>query len=103
MSLVNAETLKKAFWNKATIENKRGNYSIAKGVLYCYDFVAKRVKPVDPVKHRHWIFKESYDENNILEQKYMVCSECDFFWSERNHATVFKYCPQCGAKMDASV
>ena len=95
MTLLNVETLKKAFWNKATIENKRGNASIAKGVLYCYDFVVNRVKPVDPVRHGYWV------KNEVGTVK---CSACKHQAHLNLHGyELFDFCPYCGAKMDAGV
>ena len=51
----------------------------------------------------HWVYKEHYDENNKVDQRYMICSECGFFWSERKHVYNFKYCPHCGIEMDGAI
>lgn len=89
MRLVNANKLAKVFSDRATLETKKGNLSIAKGVLWCYDFITKRVEPVDPVKRGYWI--------NIHPEacRCSVCGEdvvIDF-------DNIWNYCPCCGAKM----
>ncbi len=51
---------------------------------------------VAPVVHGHWIrFKES-DTCYV----HMRCSACSAYWSDPSHADYFRYCPNCGAKMD---
>jgi hypothetical protein len=45
----------------------------------------------DPVRHGHWI---QYATGNAFE-----CSRCDLTISPRS-ILLFKYCPNCGAKMD---
>lgn len=54
------------------------------------------VEDVAPVVHGHWIrFKES-DTCYV----HMRCSACSAYWSDPSHADYFRYCPNCGAKMD---
>lgn len=31
---------------------------------------------------------------------HMRCSVCSAYWSDPSHADHFRYCPNCGAKMD---
>jgi predicted RNA-binding Zn-ribbon protein involved in translation (DUF1610 family) len=45
----------------------------------------------EPVVHAHWI-EDDYG--------YSHCSNCEWEWDERETTT--PYCPNCGAKMDAS-
>lgn len=55
-----------------------------------------KVADVALVKHGHWVrFKES-DTCYV----HMRCSACSAYWSDPSHADYFRYCPNCGAKMD---
>ena len=56
-------------------------------LAYCIE----RIKPVDAVEvvHGRW------EQNG----NFLMCSECYDLYKERE-ATVFCYCPNCGAKMD---
>ena len=65
-----------------------------------YDDVVKCIKGMPPVnpqtKTGHWIrFKEF--ENGYYHIK---CSECGQYWSIDGHAKIFRYCFNCGAKME---
>jgi ribosomal protein S27E len=61
-----------------------------------YHFLAT-LPPVNPQpKTGHWIrFKEF--ENGYYHIK---CSECGQYWSIDGHAKIFRYCFNCGAKME---
>lgn len=89
MALVSVEKLKKHFLEKANSETKKGNLSVAKGCLYCHDYVANKVKPVDPVRHGHWI---------KIHPECCRCSVCgeDVVIDFDN---IWNYCPCCGAQM----
>lgn len=51
---------------------------------------------VAPIVHGHWIrFKDS-DTCYV----HMRCSACSAYWSDPSHADYFRYCPNCGAKME---
>ena len=53
---------------------------------------------VAPVVHGRWIrFKETDPETGYIHMK---CSVCSAYWSDPSHADHFRYCPNCGAKMD---
>lgn len=47
---------------------------------------------VEPVKHGHWAGTDNY--------AFVVCSVCRSYWVDRDEKYDFKYCPNCGAKMD---
>lgn len=51
----------------------------------------------EPVKHGHWINKEISPDVWVC-----LCSECDdvAYYSMHKVATKFRYCTNCGAKMD---
>lgn len=62
----------------------------------------KNAKPVDavPVRHGRW-------EHSTI---FVICSECSTHWCVREEISLvltrigdLKYCPHCGAKMDAEV
>ena len=46
---------------------------------------------VEPVKHGRWVCGDYYDVGD-------VCSECD--WDSQMVCPSYRYCPNCGAKMD---
>ena len=52
-----------------------------------------------PVVHGRWIRFKEYDSCYV----HMKCSACSAYWSDPSHADHFRYCPNCGAKMDGGV
>lgn len=46
---------------------------------------------VEPVKHGHWEWGDIYDDGD-------VCSACNY--DSHREPCKYKYCPNCGAKMD---
>lgn len=59
-----------------------------------YENLVKRAPTIDPVKHAHWIVKRN-NKGSIIN---FWCSSCG---PDINYV-MDKYCPHCGAKMDAS-
>ena len=51
---------------------------------------------VAPVVNGRWIRFKEHDSCYV----HMRCSECSAYWSDPSHADSFRYCPNCGAKMD---
>ena len=49
---------------------------------------------VAPVVHGRWLYGDYYDIGD-------VCSECD--WDSKMIHPSYRYCPNCGAKMDEEV
>ena len=49
----------------------------------------------DPVKHGHWIKEEIPMPLSDGSKKCVRCSECGTHWEHG-----FKYCPNCGSKME---
>lgn len=49
---------------------------------------------VDPVKHGHW------EESKCLDDCFWVCSCCKFPSQAVAAPKLYKYCPNCGARMD---
>lgn len=48
---------------------------------------------VAPVLHRRWVCGDYYDVGD-------VCSECD--WDSQMICPSYRYCPNCGARMDGA-
>lgn len=46
---------------------------------------------VTPVRHGRWLYGDYYDIGD-------VCSECD--WDSQMTHPSYRYCPNCGARMD---
>lgn len=54
------------------------------------------VSNVAHVKHGRWI--RFFDSEAC--HTHMRCSVCSAYWSDPSHADHFRYCPNCGTKMD---
>ena len=63
-----------------------------------YDFIAiiNRQKTVYPVKHGHWKSKRQSPFTGLWMAECSVCNTCDVYMD-------WKYCPNCGAKMDKEI
>ena len=48
----------------------------------------------EPVRHGRW------DESEILDECFWVCSCCKFTSTALAAPQLYKYCPSCGARMD---
>ena len=56
----------------------------------------------EPVKHGRW--EEMHYEGGILNgTNFDKCSECGYerVFEDKNLKTIFRFCPNCGAKMDS--
>ena len=57
---------------------------------------------VEPVKHGRWIVVSDGYGNSEATACICECSECkDTIWVYKKSDRKWKYCPNCGAKMDA--
>lgn len=52
----------------------------------------------EPIRHGHWVDAEIQTFN--ISEPIEVCSECDTFFLLKHTGGGYKYCPECGAKMD---
>ena len=78
------------------------------GVGFYYEHYVEYIKKLPPVKPQpktgHWIEIAKYSDGNHK----IECSECKSHIFDRGHANSFnvknkyKYCPNCGAKMERS-
>lgn len=65
---------------------------------YALKEAIERVHTVDPVKHGHWVEQEHEDWKWSKEYR---CSECGQYRLVTTPVgREWKYCPNCGAKMD---
>ena len=74
-------------------------------VKEAYGTAARRIDQmpatdVQPVKHGHW-----EEEDTMPYDNFVVCSECGMNLSHQNYTKEewqesFRYCPNCGARMD---
>ena len=63
---------------------------------------------VAPVRHGHWDVREPMPmhdiKGNLSWGNWYVCTGCGFATTAiEGHITQYKYCPNCGAKMDEEV
>ena len=78
-----------------------------------FENVLKETPTIDPVKHGKWIedaktYYEQLNERGNMVDEYtpyfsddIACSECLAKYSVIDNETqFFKYCPNCGARMD---
>lgn len=60
-------------------------------MISAYDVIMLPAADVAPVRHGRWLCGDYYDIGD-------VCSECD--WDSQMTHPPYRYCPNCGAKMD---
>mgnify|MGYP007099947206 CR=1 FL=1 len=60
-------------------------------MISAYDVIMLPAADVAPVRHGRWLCGDYYDIGD-------VCSECD--WDSQMTHPSYRYCPNCGAKMD---
>lgn len=60
-------------------------------MISAYDVIMLPSADVAPVRHGRWLCGDYYDIGD-------VCSECD--WDSQMTHPSYRYCPNCGAKMD---
>lgn len=60
-------------------------------MISAYDVIMIPAADVAPVRHGRWLCGDYYDIGD-------VCSECD--WDSQMTHPSYRYCPNCGAKMD---
>lgn len=60
-------------------------------MISAYDVIMLPAADVAPVVHGRWLCGDYYDIGD-------VCSECD--WDSQMAHPSYRYCPNCGAKMD---
>lgn len=60
-------------------------------MISAYDVIMLPAADVAPVRHGQWLCGDYYDIGD-------VCSECD--WDSQMTHPSYRYCPNCGAKMD---
>lgn len=60
-------------------------------MISAYDVIMLPAADVAPVVHGRWLYGDYYDIGD-------VCSECD--WDSQMTRPSYRYCPNCGAKMD---
>ena len=103
MRLIDADRLLEILKNNYAIYSSktRGSYldGVHDGIKMAILYVIGATT-IEERKYGHWIVKTNYDENGRYAGRHINCSECGFYWREATHASVFDYCPFCGAVMD---
>ena len=68
------------------------------GKIDCNDIARFPYANAEPVRHGRWI------KENIRKKSYLrLCSDCGKIAYFCGTGCSYKYCPHCGAKMDAEV
>ena len=75
----------------------RGTYNACRqqGVDAAIEVVKEQTR-IDTVKHGHW------EESKCLDDCFWVCSCCKFPSQAIAAPKLYKYCPNCGARMDGN-
>ena len=60
-------------------------------MISAYDVIMLPAADVAPVRHGRWLYGDYYDIGD-------VCSECD--WDSQMTHPSYRYCPNCGTRMD---
>lgn len=99
MRLIDADKLEDILVNHGFCYCNESDYSdgVASGFLLARDDV-KEAPTIDaePVKHGHWHIEE-YPDGYYHSQ----CSLCNSWFTEDAFLYPYKYCPFCGASMEA--
>ena len=67
---------------------------VSHGVVHYEDIMAQPTVDAVPVRHGKWL-----PENRTMDA-YWVCSCCGFPSEAHGAFKIYKYCPNCGARMD---
>lgn len=97
--LIDRQTLIDSFCSQCTVDKPETCPTIQYGDKWCNEvYTILNAPTVDavPVVYSEWIPKEKADTPYGLE---MECANCGFSVIV-NDALYFKFCPNCGAKMD---
>ncbi len=87
-------------------DGRKGNvYLPCDTVLAIADWIEAH-RDVAPVRHGHWDVREPMPmhdiKGNLSWGNWYVCTGCGFATTAiEGHITQYKYCPSCGARMDA--
>ncbi len=56
----------------------------------------------EPVRHGRWIYADvlDYKDPNGVIHVHGMCSRCRLIYDFRNMTSRFRFCPNCGARMD---
>ena len=106
-----ALTAVQEWMGKTMHEESKVDYFVMKREARFGDFtnyeVVKRIPSADvaPVKHGRWVDvdrMQMHDLHGVLTWgNSFKCTECQFkTFAVEGHITQYKYCPNCGAKMD---
>ena len=85
--------------NADYLESKVHRVGNESGRVYWFDIEDAPTLDVQPVVHAHWVACEDEYEYVLDEYKCSACGGIQFFAIEPQE-NGWKYCPNCGAKMD---
>lgn len=101
MRLIDADELVKSLRRVHQNLDDSGEFRPAGAVIFCRGIVNKMPTiDAEPVRHGRWT--KSEDDWNCMTT--ITCSECHEEWCFETEEDVsllnYRYCPNCGAKMD---
>lgn len=102
--LINRESLidlleamaKEAEEFKVDDEDSESYYAGLVDAMQCAENMAPEID-VKPVQHAKW---ERLDDQDALNDSWWACGNCRHFVNMSMALRYFKYCPECGARMD---
>ena len=65
-------------------------------MISAYDVIMLPAADVAPVRHGRWVHTDLASHWHGKDE----CSECIYHEQDRSDLSSFRYCPNCGAKMD---
>ena len=65
-------------------------------MISAYDVIMLPAADVAPVRHGRWVHTDLASHQHGKDE----CSECTYHEHDRRDLSRFRYCPNCGARMD---
>ena len=96
--LISKSELKRELKHRCVLSPLDAPYPLAYGNTDLFEILdLMPTIEAEPVKHGRWLYKELCFKGDKTPTDYTYeCSVCGYKWGE----DIYRYCPNCGAKMD---